>query len=64
MNLGNLLCAFIVAFFLYIMKKNRHYATGLHKLQKRKPRIRDRYIFRVKNIIFNMTNKTKKLEAM
>ena len=42
-NLGNLLCAFIIAFFLYIMKKKiRHYATRLHKLQKSKPRIRDR----------------------
>ena len=43
MNLGNLLCAFIIAFFLYIMKKKKqHYATRLHKLQKRKPSIRDR----------------------
>ena len=43
MNLGNLLCAFIIAFFLYIMKKK--FDTMLqdfHKLQKRKPRIRDR----------------------
>ena len=63
MNLGNLLCAFIVAFFLYIMgKKKKKIDTMLQDfINYKKENLELRqircgtYIFRVKSIIFNMT---------